>query len=163
MKEIEKGILLALKRNARTSIKSLATALNLSEQQVAEAILSFEEKGVICGYCAQIDWDAIGEENVTAMIEVKVTPQRGIGFDHIAKRIYSFSEVDAVYLMSGGFDLMILMDGKSMRDISRFVFEKLSTIEFVSSTATHFVLKKYKDNGIVFGQKEEDRRIQGDL
>ena len=119
-----------------------------------------EADKVICGYPTLTDWDKLSEEKVTALIELKVTPQRGQGFDKIAERIYKFDEVESVYLMSGGFDLTVIIRGKSMREVSRFVFEKLAPMESIQSTATHFVLKKYKDQGIVMQFESDDERIQ---
>ena len=107
-----------------------------------------------------IDWDKVSDEKVTALIELKVTPQRGQGFDKIAERIYKFDEVESVYLMSGGYDLTVIIRGKSMKEVSRFVFEKLAPMESIQSTATHFVLKKYKDQGLVMQFESDDERIQ---
>ena len=119
-----------------------------------------EEENIICGYSTLINWDKTDREYVTAMIEVKVTPQRDRGFDKIAERIYGFDEVKSVYLMSGGFDLLVMMEGKNIREISFFISNKLSTLDSVLSTATHFVLKKYKDHGVVLEKKDtEDERM----
>ena len=119
-----------------------------------------EADKVICGYPTLIDWDKVSDEKVTALIELKVTPQRGQGFDKIAERIYKFDEVESVYLMSGGFDLTVIIRGKSMKEVSRFVFEKLAPMESIQSTATHFVLKKYKDQGLIMQFESDDERIQ---
>lgn len=119
-----------------------------------------EEENIICGYSTLINWDKTDREYVTAMIEVKVTPQRDRDFDKIAERIYGFDEVKSVYLMSGGFDLLVMMEGKNIREISFFISNKLSTLDSVLSTATHFVLKKYKDHGVVLEKKDtEDERM----
>ena len=123
-----------------------------------EAFKALEEEGVICGYHTMIDWSKTNIEKVNALIEVKVTPQRGTGFDRIADRISRFEEVDSIYLMSGGYDFMVIVNGKSMKEVSSFVFNKLATIEYVQSTATHFVLKKYKDHGIQIQDMPVDKR-----
>lgn len=125
-----------------------------------EVMAEMEEENIICGYSTLINWDKTDREYVTAMIEVKVTPQRDRGFDKIAERIYGFDEVKSVYLMSGGFDLLVMMEGKNIREISFFISNKLSTLDSVLSTATHFVLKKYKDHGVVLEKKDtEDERM----
>ena len=105
-----------------------------------------------------INWDSTGVEKVTALIEVRVTPQRGKGFDDIAERIYKYPEVNTVYLMSGGYDLMVILEGKTLKDVASFVTSKLSTLDTVIGTTTHFILKKYKDHGTIMAKKEEDRR-----
>ena len=119
----------------------------------------WEKENIICGYHPLINWDMTSEEKVTALIEVKVTPQRGMGFDAIAERIYNYPEVHAVYLMSGAFDFTVILEGKSMRAVAQFVSERLGPMESVLSTATHFVLKKYKDHGTVLVRKTKDERI----
>ena len=161
MDKKELQILKAVEHNARMSLSEIAASTKIAEEEVRQTLNDLEEKRIICGYDTQINWDKTDKEIVTAIIEVKVTPQRGLGFDKIASRIYRFAEVDAVYLMSGGYDFMVLIEGKSMKEISRFVFEKLSTIEFVSSTTTHFVLKKYKDHGTQIEDVREDHREIG--
>ena len=123
-----------------------------------EELAALEAEGVICAYHTLVDWEKTSNEKVTALIEVRVTPQRGQGFDSIAERIYRYPEVKSVYLISGGYDLMVILEGKSLRDVSSFVSDKLSTLESVLSTATHFILKKYKDYGTVLGWKKEDER-----
>ena len=123
---------------------------------VAKEIEEMEENKVICGYPTLINWDKTDCERVTALIEVKVTPQRDMGFNKVAERIYRFDEVEAVYLMSGGFDLTVIIEGKSMKEVARFVSEKLSTLEYVTSTATYFVLKKYKEHGLVMTDEHHD-------
>ena len=117
-----------------------------------------EKEKIICGYHTLIDWDKTGEEHVNALIEVRVTPQRGQGFDKVAERIYKYPEVNSVYLLSGGYDLLITLEGKSLKEISSFVSDKLSTLDSVLSTATHFILKKYKDHGTILAKKYEDSR-----
>lgn len=152
-------ILRNLETNARINVCDLAIMLDCSEVELVNEINKMEKEHIICGYHTLINWDNTSNEIVTALIEVKVTPQRGIGFDMIAERIARFNEVTSVYLMSGGFDFMVLIEGKSMKEISRFVFDKLSTLETVLSTSTHFVLKKYKDHGISLVEKKKDERI----
>ena len=118
-----------------------------------------DREGIICGYHTLIDWDKTSAEKLTALIEVKVTPQRGLGFDKVAERIYNYPEVDSVYLISGGFDFMVMIEGKTMRDVAQFVSDKLSPIESVLSTAPHFILKKYKDHGSIMVHTTEDERM----
>ncbi len=130
-----------------------------SEAAVANEIADMEKENIICGYHTMINWDNTGNEKVIALIEVKVTPQRGMGFDKIAERIYQYSEVNSVYLMSGAFDFTVIIEGKTMREVAQFVSEKLSPMDSVLSTATHFVLKKYKDHGTVMYEKPGDERM----
>jgi DNA-binding Lrp family transcriptional regulator len=157
---VDMRILESLDQNAKLTVKELAVMLGESEESVAASIKEMEEDRVICGYPTLIDWDKVSDEKVTALIELKVTPQRGQGFDKIAERIYKFDEVESVYLMSGGYDLTVIIRGKSMKEVSRFVFEKLAPMESIQSTATHFVLKKYKDQGLVMQFESDDERIQ---
>ena len=158
---MKERILAVLEKNSRIDLHDLAVLLGESEVDVANAIAEMERDHVICGYHNMINGENTSEEKVQALIEVKVTPQRGLGFDKIARRIYSFPEVDSCYLMSGGFDLMVIIEGKTMRDVALFVASKLSTQDQVLSTSTHFVLKKYKQDGTVFSSEdEEDKRIQ---
>ncbi len=154
--ELKKEILEILGRDARASAEDIAVMVGASLAEVQQAIAEMERDHVIVQYNTIIDWQKVGDETVEALIEVKVTPQRGKGFDDIARRIYGFPEVHSVYLMSGAYDLMVLIDGRSMREIAFFVAEKLSTIEGVLSTATHFVLKKYKENGVIVDDEERD-------
>lgn len=151
-------ILAIIEKNSRIDIKELATLLGESEVAVANEIADMEKENIICGYHTLINWENTSDEKVVALIEVKVTPQRGMGFDKIAERIYQYSEVESVYLMSGAFDFTVFIEGKTMREVAQFVSEKLSPLESVLSTATHFVLKKYKDHGTVFAQPEQDER-----
>ncbi len=151
-------ILSVIEQNARIDIKELAVILGMEEIDVANELKAMEEEGVICGYHTMIDWDKTSIDKVSALIEVRVTPQRGQGFDTIAERIYQYPEVSAVYLISGGFDLLVSIEGKSLKEVSLFVSDKLSTLETVLSTATHFILKKYKDHGIVLSKKKTDER-----
>lgn len=151
-------ILKTIEKNSRISIKELAILLGEAEIDVANEVAAMESEGIICGYHTLINWEQTSLERVNALIEVRVTPQRGQGFDNIAERIYKYPEVDAVYLISGGYDLLVSLEGKSLKEISSFVSDKLSTLESVLSTATHFVLKKYKDHGTILSKKEEDER-----
>ena len=160
MKDLKEKILRTIAKDSRIDLDELAIRLGCSKDELTVAIAEMEADKVICGYPTLIDWDKLSEEKVTALIELKVTPQRGQGFDKIAERIYKFDEVESVYLMSGGFDLTVIIRGKSMREVSRFVFEKLAPMESIQSTATHFVLKKYKDQGIVMQFESDDERIQ---
>lgn len=151
-------ILKTIEKNSRISMKELAVLLGKEEIDVANEVAAMEAEGVICGYHTLINWEQTSLEKVNALIEVRVTPQRGQGFDNIAERIYKYPEVDAVYLISGGYDLLVSLEGKSLKEISSFVSDKLSTLDSVLSTATHFVLKKYKDHGTILSKKEEDER-----
>jgi DNA-binding Lrp family transcriptional regulator len=151
-------ILEILEKDNRVSAERIAVMLNRSVEEVREAIKKYEEDNVILGYHTMINWEKTTKETITALIEVKVTPQRGEGFDKVAERIYKFPEVKAVYLMSGGFDLTVIIEGKTMKEVAYFVAEKLAPLESVLSTATHFVLKKYKDEGIIFDPKPREDR-----
>ena len=151
-------LLAIVEKNSRIDLGELAVLLGKPEAEVADELAAMEKEGVICGYHTLIDWEKTSNEKVTALIEVRVTPQRGQGFDRIAERIYQYPEVQSVYLISGGYDLMVILEGKSLREISAFVSDKLSTLDTVLSTATHFILKKYKDHGTVLSRKKEDER-----
>lgn len=151
-------LLSIIEKNSRIDLQELAAMLGVTEVDVVNEMEEMEKKGVICGYHTLIDWEKTSKEKVTALIEVRVTPQRGQGFDHIAERIYKYPEVRSVYLISGGFDLMITLEGKTLREISAFVSDKLSTLDAVISTSTHFILKKYKDHGTIFEQENIDER-----
>ncbi|MDU7537698.1 MAG: Lrp/AsnC family transcriptional regulator [Peptostreptococcaceae bacterium] len=138
----------------------MALMLGLEEQEVVDSIKEMEKDKIICGYKTLINWDKVEHrEVVTALIEVKVTPQRGEGFDKIAERIYRFSEVKAIYLMSGGFDLTVIIEGKTMKEVALFVGQKLAPLDAVLSTGTHFVLNKYKDHGVIFEEIKKDERM----
>ena len=152
-------ILTFIEKNSRINLKELAIMLGVDEASVANEIAAMEQENVICGYHTLIDWDRAGLEKVTAMIEVRVTPQRGMGFDKIAERIYNYPEVKSVYLISGGFDLMVTLEGKTLREVSQFVTDKLSTLDQVLSTKTNFILKKYKDHGTVMAEAPKDERM----
>ena len=156
--EIREAILKLIENNSRLPIHDLAVMLDVSEVDVANEIADMEKEGVICGYSTLINWDKTSKELLTAMIEVKVTPQRGQGFDMIAERIYNYPEVKAAYLMSGGYDFLVMLEGKTMKEISLFTSSKLAPLEPVQSTVTHFVLKKYKVHGTIMEPKKEDKR-----
>jgi len=149
-------ILAIIEKNSRINIKELAVILGADELTIANELKAMEEEGVICGYHTMIDWEKTSIEKVTALIEVRITPQRGQGYDNIAEMIYKYPEVNSVYLISGGYDLLVTLEGKSLKAVSGFVSDKLSTLEGVLSTATHFILKKYKDHGTILTQKYED-------
>lgn len=151
-------ILAILEKNSRIDVKELAVRLAADELMVANELKALEEEGIICGYHTMIDWEKTSIEKVTALIEVRIAPQRGQGFDNIAERIYKYPEVNSVYLISGGYDLLITLEGKSLKEVSSFVSHKLSTMEGVLSTATHFILKKYKDHGTILSKSFEDNR-----
>ena len=151
-------ILNMLEKNSRIDLKDMAVMLGMTEVEVANEIADMEKEHVICGYTL-INWDKTSEEKVTALIEVKVTPQRGLGFDSIAERIYKYDEITSVYLMSGGFDFTVIIEGKTMKSVAQFVANKLSPLDSVLSTSTHFVLKKYKDYGRVLDAEEKDERM----
>lgn len=139
-----------LRRKARFTHQELADLLSLDKEAVSKRVAAWEKDGIILGYHAVIDADAAGDHSVSAFIEVKVTPERGGGFDRLAMRIARFDQVVSCYLASGGYDLMVVVEGGDLREVARFVSEKLSSLEGVISTATHFRLKTYKENGFVF-------------
>ena len=147
-----------LSQDARLTPAQLAAMTGSSEEDVNQALRVYEKNGTILGYKTVIDWDKTARESVTALIEVKITPQKGMGFDEIARMIYSHHQVESVYLMSGGFDLTVIIKGRSMREVARFVAEQLAPMENVLSTGTHFILKKYKDNGVEFDPSDHDKR-----
>ncbi len=152
-------ILTFLEKNSKANLGELAIMLGTSEETVEAEVRKMEEEQIIRGYHTLIDWDKTDVEKVTALIEVRVTPQRDQGFDRIAERIYNYPEVRSVYLISGAYDLMVILEGKTLREVSAFVSNKLSTLDTVISTATHFILKKYKADGTIMAAKEEDERI----
>ena len=170
-------ILKYIEKHSRVELGELAVLVGVEETDVANEIADMEKEKIICGYHTLIDWDKAGVEMVTALIEVRVTPQRDSGFDRIAERLYNYPEVYAVYLISGSYDLLVTLEGKTLKEVSRFVSERLSTIDgvlstatyFISeklstldsviSTATHFILKKYKDHGTIMGVKKGSERI----
>ena len=152
-------ILRLLEKNSRIDIKEIAILVGKTETEVANEIAQMEKEGIIRGYYTLINWDNTNDERVSALIEVKVTPQRGIGFDKIAERISKCDEVKSVYLMSGGFDFTVILEEKTMKEIAQFVTSKLSTLDEVLNTATHFVLKKYKDYGVTMMEEHKDERM----
>ena len=153
-------ILAVIEKNSRIDIHDLAILLGENEVAVANEIAEMEKERIICGYHTLINWDNTSEEKVSALIEVKVTPQRGMGFDKLAERIYQYSEVNALYLMAGGFDFMVTLEGRTLREVSEFVSDKLSPLDSVLSTKTNFILKKYKDHGTVMAEQAKDERIE---
>ena len=149
-------ILEILEQNSRYTDEEIALMVGKTKEEVRKAIDEYDKSNIIAGYTSLINWENTGKETVTALIEVKITPQRGVGFDKVAERIYKFDKVKACYLMSsGGFDLTVIVEGKSMKEVALFVSGSLACQEYVTGTATHFVLKKYKDHGRVF--KEEKK------
>lgn len=152
-------ILNYMEKNSRVNLSELAVLLGTDEAWVVNEIAEMEKEKIICGYHTLIDWDKTNIERVTALIEVRVTPQRSQGFDRVAERIYNYPEVSAVYLISGGYDLLVTLEEKTLKEVSQFVSEKLSTVESVISTATHFILKKYKDHGTIMVQKKKAERM----
>ncbi len=151
-------LLSILEKNSRIDFKELAVLLGVSEEQVLQEITKLEKENIVCAYHTLINWEKTDIEKVSALIEVKVTPQRGQGFDRIAERIYKYPEVRSVYLISGGYDLLVSLEEKSLKEIAAFVSDKLSTMESVLSTATHFILKKYKDHGTIINEATKDER-----
>ena len=151
-------ILKLLEDNATLTPAQLAVMCNKETGDIKKLIKEYEKDGVIVGYKTLIDWDKTDREYVSALIEVKMTPQRDRGFDRVAEKIYNYPEVQSLYLMSGGYDLCVLIEGKTMKEVAYFVAQKLAPIEEVVSTATHFVLRKYKDKGVVYGVEEIDER-----
>lgn len=160
LSRLDIDILEILQQDARTPIHTIAAQCGVSQTEAAEAIARLENSGVILRYPAMINWDKVERDSVEALIEVRVTPQRDEGFDVIAERIYRFEEVSSVYLMSGAYDLMVLVKGRTIKELALFVSEKLSTLEHVLSTATHFVLKKYKVDGVIVSGTSQDDRLQ---
>lgn len=151
-------LLSILEKNSRIDFAELAVLLGVTEEKLLEELSTLEKEGVICGYHTLINWEKTSIEKVMALIEVKVTPQRGRGFDNIAERIYNYPEVKAVYLISGGYDLLVILEEKNLKEIACFVSDKLSTLDSVLSTATHFILKKYKDHGTILNKESKDER-----
>lgn len=153
-----KEILEIIESDPRLTHSQIAAMLDLEEKDVARQIKELEERKIILGYFTLVNWDRVGEERVSALIEVKITPQRDVGFDAVAERIYRFPEVKSVRLMSGAYDLAVMIEGHTMKQVAFFVSQKLATIDGVQSTATHFVLKTYKHHGTIVEDGEEDRR-----
>lgn len=159
MEAMERDILAILQADSRTGCSKLAAMLGVKEEVAAAAVKKLEEEGVIVKYTAIVNGEELEEQAVEALIEVKVTPQRGAGFDAIAQEIAEHEEVKNLYLMSGGYDLAVIVEGKSLKSVSRFVSERISTYESVLSTATHFILKKYKVEGALIEKSEREERI----
>ena len=159
MTKLESDVLDLLKEDCRLPLEKLAIMTGSTMEEVAGTIEDLEKRRIILRYSPVINWDLTDRERVEAMIEVKVTPQRDMGFDAVASRIYRFDEVKSVYLMSGSYDLLVLVEAKTLRELASFVSAKLSTLELVTGTATSFVLKRYKEEGIVFEGDESDRRL----
>ncbi len=154
-------LLALLTQNGPMDVNLLAQMLDWEASEVAASIETFKRDGVLLGYTAVIDWQKIhAHHGVTAFIDVKVTPKRGRGFDEVAERIHRFPEVTSLYLMSGAYDLQVVLDGKSLQEMSQFVSEKLSTLDSVISTTTHFRLKTYKHDGVLFSQDDDDKRLK---
>ena len=151
-------ILAILEKDGRLTAEKIAVMLGIDEKEVAAAIAELEEEKIILGYKAIVNWELAGRETTMANIELKLTPQRGGGFDTVAERIYRFPQVKAVTLMSGAYDLLVTVEGKSLKEVAMFVSERLAPMESVVSTATHFELKTYKREGMIFGEKETDNR-----
>lgn len=151
-------LLQLVEHNARVKIADLATMLNASEEEIAAELEACKKDNVILGYTTMINWERTERETVTALIEVRITPQRNQGFDKIASQFYRYPQVSSCFLMSGGFDLMLIIEDSTLREVANFVSEKIAPLEGVLSTATHFILKKYKSNGTLFTQKPKDDR-----
>ncbi|MDQ2087401.1 Lrp/AsnC family transcriptional regulator [Herbivorax sp. ANBcel31] len=151
-------ILEILENNSKASLEEISTMTGKGIEEIKEAINKFEKDNVILKYNTLINWEKTSKESVTALIEVKVTPQIGEGFDKVAEKIYRYPEVKDCYLMSGGFDLTVIIEGKTMKEVAMFVAQKLSPLDSVLSTSTHFVLKKYKDKGTIFKEGPQDDR-----
>lgn len=155
---MKEELLRLIQGNSRIELKELAILLGAEEAAVANMLQELEQDGTICGYYTLINWDNTDEEKVDALIEVNVNTQRDMGFDAIAERIYNFDEVKSCYLISGRYDFLVLLEGKTMRQVANFVSSKLSPVEFVSGTATHFIMKRYKDYGAIIGKQKKDER-----
>ena len=151
-------ILRLLEEDGRLTPQQIALMCDKEEGDIRQMIEDAEKQGVILGYKALVDWDRTDREYVSALIEIKIAPQRDRGFDRVAEKIYNYPEVQSLYLMSGGFDLAVLIEGRTMKEVAYFVARKLATLEDVISTATHFVLRKYKDKGVIYGPAVLDER-----
>ncbi len=160
MRTLELSILDILTNDARTGVAQMATMLGVSQAEVADTVARLEKQRIIIKYPALINWEKVDIEQVEALIEVRITPMRDRGFDAVAEQIYRFDEVSSVYLMSGGYDLMVMLKARTLKQLALFVAEKLSTIDGVMSTATHFVLKKYKNDGVIMDEAVEDDRLK---
>lgn len=151
-------ILTLLENDGHLSAEQIAVMLKKETGDIKKAIAKYESDGVILGYKALIDWDKTDREYASAVIELKVVPQRDRGFDQVAAKIYQYPEVKSMYLMSGSYDLQLIIEGKTLKEVATFVAEKLAPMDAVTSTATHFVLRKYKDKGVIFETPEKDER-----
>lgn len=159
MNELQLKVLELLKEDARRDAELIATMLAVPVEEVKQAIAAMEDEHVIVKYATVVNWSKIDDEKVTALIEVQITPERGRGFEGIAERIYLYPEVKSVYLMSGAYDLLVEVEGKNLKEVASFVSNKLSPIDAVLSTKTFFILKKYKQDGIIFEEHEGDHRL----
>ena len=159
MTKLETSLLDILREDCRIPLEKLAVMTGASMEEVAASIQNLEERKIILRYTPMINWDRTDRERVEAMIEVRVTPQRDMGFDAIARRIYRFDEVKSVYLMSGSYDLLVLVEARTLKELAAFVSGKLSPLETVTGTATSFVLKRYKEEGVIFENDDTDRRL----
>ena len=159
MTKLEMDLLEIMREDCRLPLGKMAIMTGASVQEVAETIDKLEKERIILRYSPTINWDLTDRERVEAMIEVRVTPQRDMGFDAVAKRIYRFEEVKSVYLMSGSYDLLVLVEARTLKELAMFVSDKLSTLEMVTGTATSFVLKRYKEEGVIFDTEKSDNRL----
>ena len=159
MTKLQTSLLDILRDDCRISLEKMAVMTGTSIEEVADAVEDLEKRKIILRYAPMINWDRTDRERVEAMIEVRVTPQRDIGFDAIARRIYRFDEVKSVYLMSGSYDLLVLVEARTLKELASFVAAKLSPLETVTGTATSFVLKRYKEEGVIFENDDTDRRL----
>ena len=159
MTKLETSLLDILREDCRIPLEKMAVMTGSTIDEVAAAIQNLEERKIILRYAPMINWDRTDRERVEAMIEVRVTPQRDMGFDAIARRIYRFDEVKSVYLMSGSYDLLVLVEARTLKELAAFVSGKLSPLETVTGTATSFVLKRYKEEGVIFENDDTDRRL----
>ena len=153
-------LLKLLSRNARYTNEELAAMLGSDAKTVAEQIAELEKEGVICGYKAVIDWDRLDDNNVSAIIELNVVPKADLGFEEVAEKVMSYHEVESVYLMSGVYDLNVVVKGKTLQDVARFVARELATIDSVTSTTTHFVMRRYKEMDVKLCDLSKDARGQ---
>ena len=151
-------LLRLLEQDCTLTPEQLASMADMTVEAVKAQMKEYEEEKIVLGYQAIVDWDRTNRESVTALIEVKVTPQRGEGFDRVAERIYQYDEVESVYLMSGSYDLTVIISGRTLREVAEFVGQRLATIEDVTGTATHFILKKYKEKHLIFQKQEQQAR-----
>lgn len=159
MANLQLKVLELLKDNSKISAKEIANMLDETVETIEQLIKELEENGTIVKYTAVVNWEKVASEQVIAMIDVKVAPKRGQGFDALAERIYRFPEVQSVYLMSGSYDLSVVVEGNNLKQLADFVHARLSPLEDVVSTTTHFILKKYKENGVIFNDKKNDQRL----